>query len=921
MKFAEHRSNGFMVDLVRDGLDFSVESISGINSKDWERFRKERDSTKKYVKVLGKVCEAIVKEIFSIDDGQESEQDLANIAFFCVLIKECLGYYSQYKSYFETLGASQKQLDFISASVFFIPFVAHAIADSTTSSERNFQLEPFIIDRILPSDSKSAIAKYLSFVECRFLAKNPTKSFKSSLKEILDKEKIIGYDSINKDIDNWLNGKNPPSLEHIKIIAKIGEYCENLSNRQIEVLLKIAKVIQSLYGKAKEYFGVDLADLLVEHFRLVSIIDFQQMVILSQTKDIVAFEAMIDAMSEKLPKSTSITLRKYLYFYFSNPFFDFCLHKFGMEGKYSAKLKQQEKEYFKNIQEFVTVITQIDEKKFFDNVDFFLPVRYFVPQNTNDFDVKDWQAYFNDRVQSFLKPSEANIPDKELLEKCLNANFMQYAKLIKYLLPLTLPTKEKQPNDEINFEKALQKVQEKYDISEDPYICFMQARFYAQKLELDKANEYYLKALKYGKNIIGGNVKFVIKEGLIVSARLTDKKKLDLNNAKSDFTKFYKEAVFLNLISNLFDDNHFSQHFLLDEQKKFEGYFCHLYPSATMGNSVQSQKYVGILVDKKSLKMQKKLKKFQNPSFTSITPNFFMATKDKLENIKIDFKNPNKLLTQYPNLTTQLMHCCLMKDIESVKKLLEAGADVNILGKSDNSSVLFYCISGMSIPLHIQTAHIEIAKLLIPKCSKETLNARLIKRRETILSLCIERGLVELVKLLIENGVDLESKTCSMDDMSPLYWCISQIAVANEKVYLGYGMNNLTEQQIKNLVGISSNATFDDEYFMDFEKQKAQMVQDTQRQTIMTNYHKQNLANYYQIFDLLVEHCDKVDIIQENLYNFTPLIYATKIDEPILVEKLLAKGADKTLKLDDGKTAYDYAEKNHNVELMIKLRH
>ena len=30
------------------------------------------------------------------------------------------------------------------------------------------------------------------------------------------------------------------------------------------------------------------------------------------------------------------------------------------------------------------------------------------------------------------------------------------------------------------------------------------------------------------------------KEGLMISARLTDKDSVDLNNAKSDFTKFYK---------------------------------------------------------------------------------------------------------------------------------------------------------------------------------------------------------------------------------------------------------------------------------------------------------------------------------------------------------------------------------------------
>lgn len=182
VEFAKHRSNGFVVDLVRNGLDFRVESISGIDSKDWGRLTKEDNITsEKYAKVLDKVCEAITKEIFSINEGQDSKQDLENIAFFNALVKEFLHYYSQYKSYFETLGASQKQLDFITISVFFIPFVAHAIADNTTSSERDFKTEPFIIDRILPSDSQSAIVKVFEFIESRFSYNNQTQGIQKHL--------------------------------------------------------------------------------------------------------------------------------------------------------------------------------------------------------------------------------------------------------------------------------------------------------------------------------------------------------------------------------------------------------------------------------------------------------------------------------------------------------------------------------------------------------------------------------------------------------------------------------------------------------------------------------------------------------------------------------------------------------------------
>lgn len=176
--FAKHRSNGFIVDLVRDGLGFGIENISRVDKKDWERLRNEDNITSdKYAEVLDKVTRAIVREIFSIDDGQESEKDLENLSFFNTLTKELLRYYSQYKSYFETLGAGQKQLDFITISIFFVPFIAHAVSHSTTSSERDFKTEPFLIDRILPSDSKTSIKKVFELIKYDLECNNSQNGF------------------------------------------------------------------------------------------------------------------------------------------------------------------------------------------------------------------------------------------------------------------------------------------------------------------------------------------------------------------------------------------------------------------------------------------------------------------------------------------------------------------------------------------------------------------------------------------------------------------------------------------------------------------------------------------------------------------------------------------------------------------------
>jgi len=45
--------------------------------------------------------------------------------------------------------------------------------------------------------------------------------------------------------------------------------------------------------------------------------------------------------------------------------------------------------------------------------------------------------------------------------------------------------------------------------------------------------------------------------------------------------------------------------------------------------------------------------------------------------------------------------------------------------------------------------------------SQEALNEKLIKRNETALSLAIEKGLVDMVELLISNGINLKEKITS----------------------------------------------------------------------------------------------------------------------------------------------------------------
>jgi hypothetical protein len=132
------------------------------------------------------------------------------------------------------------------------------------------------------------------------------------------------------------------------------------------------------------------------------------------------------------------------------------------------------------------------------------------------------------------------------------------------------------------------KFEANYNIENNPYYSFLKARYYAQKRKYKEATKHYIVALIYGKNCMGMHIQFIIKEGLFVSAQDTREKQVDLINAKSNFTEFYKEAYFHKLLDRLPDK--ISIFFLNDMKKQFDIYFRYLYPNAKKQMKNNSQR-------------------------------------------------------------------------------------------------------------------------------------------------------------------------------------------------------------------------------------------------------------------------------------------------------------------------------------------
>lgn len=696
---------------------------------------------------------------------------------------------------------------------------------------------------------------------------------------------IKSDETLSKSIASWLNGSHTSSHKSIQGISQIATYCENLSPTQISSLLHIAKLVDGFFSWAGKYFGKELCEVLVAHYRLMNVFGFLE------SRELLEQVLNACASQERRAENALNTLVNY----YGHRIFAICMLK---------NINQIPQEALKNFAQQLGSSLHIAHKHYFEYIDFFVPSRAFAP--TCGDKILDCEIYLQSCMQALTNPKHIiSLTEPQILE-LLDKSFESYAKAQGKLFTASLPDK---PLNEKAFEDGLEEVESLNAYKNDPYLHFMQGRFYAHKARdshtkqkelLKLAQEHYLNALEYGKGVMGENYKKVVEEGIAVSANLTRQNTLDVNNAKAPLSKFYKSAYFLGLVSQADDVGYLVQDF----RHKFTLLF--------------HKDEQGILEQKRAKKQEKK--------FALFSPNHFTTDDETLKNLPIDFTKPNKMLTIYPNPVSQLAHTCGILDVESSKRLIDSGANVN-WRKDDGGSVLIFALQGLGEPerQHYNEAQkqkaLELCALLIPKMSQEALNTRLRKKKHTALSLAISLGLVEVVKLLLDSGADMDAHTCDKNNQSALYYCLQCIAWAKGNVPDLSAIAAMSKEQIISASkGSLSESIFDDEtlrnaYAMSNHPELLQAAL-----AMTTKGHKRFLQEYYAIFDLLLESTSNVDNVEKDCNGFTPLLFATEIGEVECVKKLLAKGANKEHKNSDGYNAYAIAEHFHHIELMSLLR-
>ncbi|MBT8349016.1 MAG: ankyrin repeat domain-containing protein, partial [Sulfurovum sp.] len=234
-----------------------------------------------------------------------------------------------------------------------------------------------------------------------------------------------------------------------------------------------------------------------------------------------------------------------------------------------------------------------------------------------------------------------------------------------------------------------------------------------------------------------------------------------------------------------------------------------------------------------------------------------------------------------------LMYCARHEDFTCVIKLIENGADVNFLKRNDNATALIVALQAIeshSIRGNNNNSELlRIVRVLIRHMSTNALNAKLVKKQDSALSLAMTLGLVDIVHLLIEQGVDIESQRLTIDGSTPLVLSIMCIKLSKQtNIDVQLPIHKEDRIKLAKAFNIFGNAIYTEELDAQLKKVISQLPKES---TI--NPYKNNQEDRYKIFDLILKHTKNINFVDK--YNKTALIYSKEMGEKYLVEEILKR--------------------------------
>lgn len=265
----------------------------------------------------------------------------------------------------------------------------------------------------------------------------------------------------------------------------------------------------------------------------------------------------------------------------------------------------------------------------------------------------------------------------------------------------------------------------------------------------------------------------------------------------------------------------------------------------------------------------------------------------------------------------QLHYFITIGEFSTARKLIEAGANINVL-TSNKESIVLLALN------HIRAKSDETYAFIqyVFKCGfdKELLNERTAKKQTCPLNLAIEENLPKLVKLLLENGAN--PNITGLYGISMLYQNLGVISILN-----GHKVEQLNEKYLADSIRRHSNGASDIESY----KQLQSLPGHDPRKVLFEEIKRISLGDKkvcdaYEIFELLLQYSadPNQNTAQHPIKGYTPFMLAVEKDNAYAVDLMLKHGAQleqSYVKADEGRRVFlqeiaDYFKSNKAKELI-----
>ena len=291
------------------------------------------------------------------------------------------------------------------------------------------------------------------------------------------------------------------------------------------------------------------------------------------------------------------------------------------------------------------------------------------------------------------------------------------------------------------------------------------ARYYLFTGELDKAIQTYINCVEYCIHYDGRNLEQILTEALAVCS-------LQNSSDSNMLRKFANIAIRYDLKFSKIDlsFNNLPQKFKLEnvfETWELKAFRTQIYDI-----------------------FNKELFITEEFTFLNDLPNHkFLTLKNK---IRIDLSQPNKVIKIDDQKTvkmSQLLHAIQLRDVNTAKALLDAGADVNKLSSS-NDSALTICLNDNILELSDKQKQI-LDLLLEHTFLPETLNTVTTKKRLSALHIAVQLGDPILVTKLIGMGTNV-NLFADIDHHTPLHLALKLLHLSQNS----FSFENMIQQTL-----------------------------------------------------------------------------------------------------------------------------